>query len=294
MPLEKKTLNDVFKSNLGEENLNELLKRQDINELSSMYKIVEIDIDLLSPNPYQPRKFFDESKLHELSQSIIQQGLITPILVKQLADGKYIIIAGERRYRAVKLANQKTIKAIVCNLSNKAIEEISLLENTQREDLNSIEEATAYHQLISKYNYTQEELAKRIGKSREYITNILRLLKLPDKIKDDIIEGNLTQGHARALLSLKDDSNILDTVETIKANNMTVREVEKLVKRKKNMPERITISYDGDSRGETIDMEIKQLEHSLNRQIIIKNKKLSISYKDEDDLLQLLKKLQNK
>lgn len=165
----------------------------------------KINIDQIRPNPYQPRKVFDDTALQELSQSIKQHGVFTPILVKKSIQG-YDLIAGERRLRASKLAGMSDIPAIIVDLNDQEMMEIALLENIQRENLNGIEEAKAYEQLIQRLNYTQEQLANRVGKSREHITNTLRLLKLPEDVQEYVVQKKLSMGHVRALIGLKDET----------------------------------------------------------------------------------------
>ena len=162
----------------------------------------KIPVDEIRPNPYQPRKVFNDEALKELSSSIKQHGVFTPILVKKSIQG-YDLIAGERRLRASKLAGLKDIPAIIVDFDDQEMMEIALLENIQREDLNVIEEAKAYEKLIQRLGYTQEQLAHRVGKSREHITNLLRLLKLPEDVQEYVVSKQLSMGHVRALLGLK-------------------------------------------------------------------------------------------
>ena len=173
----------------------------------------KINIDQIRPNPYQPRKVFDDTALQELSQSIKQHGVFTPILVKKSIQG-YDLIAGERRLRASKLAGMSDIPAIIVDLNDQEMMEIALLENIQRENLNGIEEAKAYEQLIQRLNYTQEQLANRVGKSREHITNTLRLLKLPEDVQEYVVQKKLSMGHVRALIGLKDENMIRKIAKT--------------------------------------------------------------------------------
>ena len=189
----------------------------------------EVAVDEVKPNPYQPRKKFDDEKIQELSESIKQHGVFTPIIVKKAVRG-YELVTGERRLRASKLAGLETIPAILMELDDQQMMEIALLENIQREDLNAIEEAQGYEKLIKKLGYTQEELAKRIGKSREHVANMLRLLKLPKKVQNYVVDGELSMGHVRALLGLKDTSLMDDVAHKAISSHMSVRAVEALVK----------------------------------------------------------------
>lgn len=274
---DKKQLKDVLSRNLSNENLKDILDNVDNNEIASIYKILDIDINKVYPNPTQPRRYFDNEKLNELSQSIQTQGLITPIMVKK-TDDKFMIIAGERRYRASLLANCKTIKAIVCRLSDTTIEEIALIENVQRENLNAIEEAHAYQRIIEKYDYTQDDVAKRVGKSREYIANLLRLLKLPEAIKNEVLSGNISSGHARALLSLADTESMIEMMHEINKSKLSVRATETLVKSKKKKIE----------KNSDKEQELKEIANLLKRKISVSKNKLSITFDSPDDLSTLL------
>ncbi len=190
--------------------------------------VKEINIDKLIRNENQPRKHFDEEKLNELAESIKEKGVIQPIIVSPFED-KYVIIVGERRWRAAKKAGLQEIPCIIKDYAEFEKLEIALIENIQREDLNPIEEATAYEELIKHLNITQEELAKKIGKSRTTITNTIRLLKLPKNIQNEIIEGNLTEGHGRYLLSLDEEKTITEIAKKIKDEKLSIREVEKII-----------------------------------------------------------------
>lgn len=187
-----------------------------------------IPVDSIKPNPFQPRKNFSEDGLHELSKSISQHGIIQPISVRQVND-TYIIIAGERRFRAAIAAGLSHIPAIVFDLDGADVAEISLVENIQRKDLNCIEEAVAIKALKSKFGLTQEEISIRLGKSRSYIANLLRLLDLPVEVINEISMGNLSMGHARALLSLPSESLILEVMAKILKSSLSVRQAESLV-----------------------------------------------------------------
>ncbi|WP_302608961.1 ParB/RepB/Spo0J family partition protein [uncultured Dubosiella sp.] len=190
---------------------------------------MQIPVNEIRPNPYQPRKVFDDAALQELKVSIEQHGVFTPILVKKSIAG-YDLITGERRLRATKLAGLSTIPAIIVQFDDQEMMEIALLENIQREDLNVIEEAKAYEQLIHKLDYTQEQLAKRVGKSREHITNLLRLLRLPEDVQQLAIDKQLSMGHLRALLSLKNEEDMRRIAKMAIDQGLSVRKVEQLVK----------------------------------------------------------------
>lgn len=191
-------------------------------------KVQEIEIDKIKPNPNQPRKKFDPNSLIELRDSIIEQGLIQPILVEEIADESYIIIAGERRYRASKMAGLKTIPAIVRSFTDLQRMEVSLIENIQREDLNPVEEARAYSYLLTQSGISQDELAKKVGKGRSTITNSIRLLNLSQKMLDSLENGDFSSGHARALLSVESPADREILYEKIINENLSVRQAEEL------------------------------------------------------------------
>lgn len=191
----------------------------------------EIDVDRILPNSHQPRKHFDEESLNELAESIRVHGVVQPIVVRPLEDGFFQLIAGERRWRASQRAGLSRIPAVVRDAGEHSALEIALIENLQREDLNPIEEAQAYERLIADFGLTQEEVARRIGKNRATIANMLRLLKLPIEVQQWLRENRLTAGHAKALLSLSDLNAILDSARKIIEGSYSVRQAEVLVSR---------------------------------------------------------------
>ena len=190
-----------------------------------------IDINKIEPNNNQPRKIFNEDKIHELAESIKQHGLIEPLIVQKGKKGFYTIIAGERRWRAAREAGVKEIPVVVKDYSDQQVMEIALIENIQREDLNAIEEAEAYDRLIRDFNLKQDEVAERVSKSRVAITNSLRLLKLDERVREMIIEDKIKSGHARALLGVSDGDEQYKLAVMIFDNSMSVRETEKMVKK---------------------------------------------------------------
>lgn len=190
-----------------------------------------IDINKIEPNNNQPRKNFNEDKIHELAESIKQHGLIEPLIVQKGKKGFYTIIAGERRWRAAREAGVKEIPVVVKDYSDQQVMEIALIENIQREDLNAIEEAEAYDRLIRNFNLKQDEVAERVSKSRVAITNSLRLLKLDERVREMIIEDKIKSGHARALLGVSDGDEQYKLAVMIFDNSMSVRETEKMVKK---------------------------------------------------------------
>ena len=194
-------------------------------------EIVELDISMVYPNEEQPRKVFDEEKINILSDSIKAYGVLQPIVVKPDDFGKYMIIAGERRYRASKIANKKSIPAVIKDLPIRDIMEIALIENLQREDLNPIEEALAYKSLIDNHNVTQEEISEAVGKSRPHITNTIRLLNLSEEVISMIECGEITAGHGKALLRITDKDKQLEIARRIVEDGLSVRATESLAKK---------------------------------------------------------------
>ena len=198
-----------------------------IIESTPKEEIIDVKLSELRPNPYQPRKVFDESKLEELAASIKEHGVFQPIIIKKSIKG-YEIIAGERRVKASTKAGLETIPAIVRNFTDEEMMEIALLENLQRENLNSIEEATAYRKLLDNLKVTQEELAKKLGKSRSHITNMLGLLSLPEEVKEMINNNKLSMSHARVLSKIEEKEKILDLAQKVIDKNLNVRELEEI------------------------------------------------------------------
>lgn len=252
--------------------------------------VVELDINQVEPNKNQPRKNFDQDALNELADSIKQYGVIQPIVVQKI-DDYYEIIAGERRWRAAKIAKLKKIPVVIKNFSEQEIVEIALIENIQREDLNPIEEAEAYKRLIDEYNLKQEEMAERLSKSRTSITNSMRLLKLSSKVQKLVISGELSSGHARALIPVEDANKQYTLALEIIKNKLSVRETEKLVKAllepkkkvKKAVPENDFVYRD-------IEGKIKDI---VGTKVKINNKpggkgKIEIEYYSTEDLERLI------
>ena len=189
---------------------------------------VEVKLKDIRPNPYQPRKHFDEEKLNELAVSIKEHGIFQPIILKESVQG-YEIVAGERRFRAASIVGLEEVPAIIVDFSDQQMMEIALLENIQREDLNAIEEAQAYQSMMKKLKLTQEELSKRVGKSRAHIANTVRLLKMPKKLQDYVLEGTLTMGHIKPLITI-DEKKALEVAQKAIDNELSVKEVEDIVK----------------------------------------------------------------
>ena len=208
----------------------------DVNEPASEEAVVDLDLKDIHANPYQPRRTFDQTALKELASSIEKSGVFQPIIVRQpdAELNKYEIIAGERRFRASKLAHQTTIPAIVRDVTEEQMMEVAVLENLQREDLTPLEEADAYQTLITKLNLTQEQVSQRLGKSRPYIANYLRLLNLPEATKKLVQNGQLSMGQARTLLSLKDKDQIDKLAQRAVNEDLTVRQLEQLATESKH------------------------------------------------------------
>ena len=221
---------DVVKENKEETEKKAKAEAKAAEEMDEKGRILMLKLDLVQPNKEQPRKTFDEEKINELAESIKNYGVLQPLLV-QKNDSFYEIIAGERRWRAAKAAGLKEVPAVLKEYSKQEAMEISLIENVQRADLNPIEEALGYRQLIDEFGLTQEEIAVRVAKSRTVITNTMRLLKLDEQIQNMLIQGVISSGHARALLSLEDTMMQLKAAKEILDKKLSVRETEKLVKR---------------------------------------------------------------
>ena len=208
-----------------------LFEENDFNEINDNETVQDVKLSLIRPNPYQPRRTFDQKALRELASSIQESGVFQPIILRQ-PDPKlkrYELIAGERRFRASKLAKQTTIPAIIRTMSDEKMMEVAVLENLQREDLTPLEEAQAYQTLMDKLSLTQAQVAERLGKSRPYIANYLRLLGLPNEIKELVSAGKLSMGQARTLLSLKDRRQLVKLAKQAVEKNLTVRQLEELV-----------------------------------------------------------------
>ena len=247
--------------------------------------IVEIPLTEIRSNPYQPRKEFDEKSLTEFAESIKEHGVIQPIIVKKSIKG-YEIIAGERRTRASKMAGKTTIPAIIREFTDQEMMEIALIENIQREDLNPIEEAEALAKIIESSNITQEEAAKKFGKSRSYITNILGLLSLPEKTKQYVREGKISMGHARVLSKLSDEEQINALADEIIENGLSVRETEKITSNsdipKKNKIKREPIYNARHTIYESI------MRERIGTKVKISTKKIEIPYDSDNDLDRIL------
>jgi len=259
--------------------------------------ITELKISQIEPNKDQPRTVFDEEKLAALAESIEEYGVITPIVVKKLDNGFYKIIAGERRWRASKIAGKKTIPAILKDYDDKETMEVALIENLQRENLNPFEEAKGFKELMDIFSLTQDEVAKKVGKSRSAVANSIRLLSLPDEIKKYVIEEKLSVGHVRAILSIENDEIKMIAAEKIIENGMNVRQTENYVasllkepKVKKNSP------MEEEMKRYFMTLE-KRLSNQLKTKVSIhrgkKKGKIEIEYYNNEDFERLMKILKN-
>ena len=250
--------------------------------------ITEIPLEEIRSNPYQPRVMFDNDTLEELANSIKEHGIIQPIIVKKSIKG-YELVAGERRTRAARLAGLKTIPAIIKDFNDVEMMEIALIENIERENLNPIEEAKAYENIIKINNITQEELAHKFSKSRSYITNMLGLLNLPESTIKLVEKKELSMGHARALSKLEDENKINELAYKIVREGLSVRDTEKLINAE-NIPKKHNIN-----RASTFDIKFSIYENlcreRLGVKVKINNKKIEIPYKDDEELTRILEEL---
>ena len=278
-----KGLEELFNN----ENINFNQIEEKILDASSIDEIVELPVDELRPNPYQPRKVFDLEKLNELANSIKEHGIFQPIIVKKSSIKGYEIIAGERRVKACKIAGVEKIPAIVRDFSDQQMMEIALLENLQRENLNSVEEAMAYRNLLDTMQITQEELGKRLGKSRSHITNMLGLLSLPEEVKDMIVEDKISMSHARVLSKMENKDEIIALANRIVDESLNVRDLEDVskddsIKKTHKIKTKTNSNYD----------YIQNIMcEKLGTKVKIGSNKINISFTSEDDLNRILELL---
>lgn len=268
--------------------LDAIFATENVEIVTDNDKIVEIALDEIKKNPYQPRTYFNEEKLNELKESIEKNGLLQPIIVKKAVKG-YYIIAGERRYRAFELLDRKEIPAIIKEMTDEEMMVFAVLENLQREDLSALEESESYKNLMDKMSLTQEELAKKLGKSRPYIANSLRLLKLPTEIKNKLEQGVISTAHARTLLSLKTKKAMEEVCVLVVERKMSVRELEEYVA-KLLKPKEV-------KKPKAKDIFIEEQENILKKRlgtsVTIKqgrNKKgkIEIEFKDNDEFERII------
>ncbi len=251
---------------------------------------LELPLDAIVVNPYQPRDSFDQTALDALSESVREVGVLQPVLVRPVADGKYQLIAGERRCRAARQAGLSRVPAIVRSVEDADALEQALLENLQREDLNPIEQALSFQQLISEFGFTQETVAKRLGYSRSVVSNTLRLLQLPEQVKEMLVEGSLSVGHARALLGISNPKQLLGFAEKVVAKGLTVRMVEDAVREinaKVQAQSKPARSATGDRGAAVLELENQLGDHLETKVNVFLGKgkgKLVIQFADMSDL----------
>lgn len=258
-------------------------------------EVFDVSVGKIKPNPYQPRTTFDQKTLEELSESIKENGLFQPILLRETLVG-YEIISGERRYRASKLAGLKTIPAIIYDYTDQQMMEVALVENIQREDLSIVEEARSYQSLIDNLGYTQEQLANKVGKSRSHVTNIIRLLKLDDDILESVDKGLLSMGHVKVLITIDDKKRQHQIVDQIISQNLNVRQTEELANSAKG---KSTIKVKQRRANETVkSARNKRIEtivrEKLGVQVIVTGEKkgsIEFKYNSPDELENLLEQL---
>ena len=261
------------------------------NIMESDSGVVTLRLSEIKPNHEQPRKHFDETALLELADSIREHGVLQPLIVRPMLDGSYQLVAGERRWRASRLAGLTEVPVIVRALTDSEVAIIALIENLQREDLNPIEEAEGISRLIQEHGFTQEQAADKLGKSRSALTNTLRLMKLPEKVRGLVSDEFLSAGHARALLGLEDAALIEETAEEVVARKLSVRETEKLVKQlnsyKEDKPKKVK------KRDTYFDEVELSLSNVLGRKVVVKDSgkggKLEFEFFDKEDLTKLAK-----
>ncbi|WP_308723234.1 ParB/RepB/Spo0J family partition protein [Paenibacillus polysaccharolyticus] len=260
-------------------------------------KVVEIPISQLRANPYQPRKAFDEEAIHELAESIRQHGVIQPIIVRPVLRG-YEIIAGERRFRASQYCGNATIPAVVRTFNDQQVMEIALIENLQRENLNAMELAVAYQGLMDQFSLTQEELSVKVGKSRSHIANFLRLLALPEEVKDHVSRGTLSMGHARAIVGVKDENLVKQLAKQSIDQQWSVRELEEAVQQlDRSKPGEVKAKSKLKKKDPFIDTLEESLRERFKTTVKIKHGqkdkgKIELNYYSKQDLERLLELLQ--
>jgi ParB family chromosome partitioning protein len=270
-----------------------LIDANEIDNSSSAYN-PKFDINKIEPNPYQPRMHIDPEELIEIADSIREKGVIQPLIITKDEDSdKYFLIAGERRLRAAQLAGLKEVPIVVKESSPQEMLELALIENIQRKDLNPLEEAYAYEQMIEEFGVSQDDIAKKVGLNRVTITNKIRLLSIPDEVKEDVLNEKLSEGHARALLGIKDETSLIAAADLVVKRGMSVRETEALV-RKINYGKGSTTKKWKKSDKETekySDMLSKKLGYTANITKMTKGGKVVIRYNTQDELKDLMDKL---
>ncbi|MCO4455676.1 chromosome partitioning protein ParB [Staphylococcus aureus] len=260
-------------------------------------QIKKIDISDIKPNPYQPRKTFDENHLNDLADSIKQYGILQPIVLRKTVQGYYIVV-GERRFRASKIAGLKYVSAIIKDLTDEDMMELAVIENLQREDLNAIEEAESYQRLMTDLKITQQEVAKRLSKSRPYIANMLRLLHLPKKIADMVKDGRLTSAHGRTLLAIKDEQQMLRLAKRVVKEKWSVRYIENHVNELKNVSSKSETDKVDITKPKFIKQQERQLREQYGAKVDISIKKsvgkISFEFESQDDFVRIIEQLNRK
>ncbi|HFV7736288.1 TPA: ParB/RepB/Spo0J family partition protein [Staphylococcus aureus] len=260
-------------------------------------QIKQIDISDIKPNPYQPRKTFDENHLNDLADSIKQYGILQPIVLRKTVQGYYIVV-GERRFRASKIAGLKYVSAITKDLTDEDMMELAVIENLQREDLNAIEEAESYQRLMTDLKITQQEVAKRLSKSRPYIANMLRLLHLPKKIADMVKDGRLTSAHGRTLLAIKDEQQMLRLAKRVVKEKWSVRYLENHVNELKNVSSKSETDKVDITKPKFIKQQERQLREQYGAKVDISIKKsvgkISFEFESQDDFVRIIEQLNRK
>ena len=290
METKKRALGRGLEELFNNENLDLQSMENKIYESATNEEIVEIPLEELRPNPYQPRKVFDEEALQDLADSIKEHGVFQPIIIKKSIKG-YEIIAGERRYRASKIACLTKIPAIIRNFTDEQMMEIALLENLQRENLNAIEEAIAYKKMIQNLGITQEELAKKVGKSRSHVTNIIGLLRLPQEVQQLVADSKITMGHARALSKLESEEEMKALANKIIDEHLPVRQTEEDLSSDK-IEKKVKISrVNNNSNTREFKYVEDLLRDKLDTKVRIKEKKIEISFTNVADLNRILEVL---
>ena len=265
---------------------------EETEELRDENNKILISINKIKSDEEQPRKLFDSEKIAELAESVKVHGIIQPLILRKYMEDKYIIVAGERRWRAAKMAGLKEIPAVIMELSDRDILEISLIENIQRQDLNPIEEALAYRKLLNDFKITQEELSKRIGKSRVAIANTMRLTNLDERVQQYIIESILTEGHGRVLLAISDKQKQYELAQQVIDEKSSVRELERMIKKVNDKEEKDNINENINQLNPYYKEIKNQLQNYFGTKVSISNKKnkgkIEIEYYSEEDLQRIL------
>ena len=287
METKKRALGKGLEQLFNNENLDLNSFEKTVYETATNEEIIDINLSELRVNPYQPRKVFNDEALRDLSESIKEHGVFQPIIVKKSIKG-YEIIAGERRVRASRMAGLEKIPAIIRNLNDEQMMEIALLENLQRENLSAIEEAVAYKSMIEKLSLTQEELSKKVGKSRSHITNILGLLRLPKEVQDMVANNKISMGHARVLSKLEDDDKVIEMARQIVERKIPVRELEQEAESKEK---KVKIERKAKDTNNDFKYVEELLREKLDTKVKIKDKKIQIAFTNVADLNRILEVL---